>query len=335
MNPAIGAFAFGVAFALSGATPAAEGQQAGRVYRIGFLGTSPLPASRDSSGFRTWNAFVQGLRERGWIEGKNIVIEHRASLGVPEKVSGFAAELVRARVDVLVAVAAAATHAAKRATTTIPIVSVGVQDPVESGFVQSLARPGGNITGLTLTSGLVLVGKQLALLKETIPRVSRVAVLWNAANPMHPSVLSETQDAAREMRLALLPVGPRGPDELDAAFSRIAQERAEALLVLADPMFFAYRVQLADLAAKSRLPAMYNFGSHVEAGGLMAYGISAPELMSRAAGYVDRILRGADPAVLPMEQPTKFELVINKAAARALGLTIPESLLLRADRVID
>jgi len=335
MKLGIGALAVIVAISLISAALTAEGQQPGKIYRIGFLSTSPRPSSLDAAAFHNWNAFIQGLRELGWIEGKNIVIEYRASMGSPEKVSAFAAELVHLRVDVLVAVAAAGTRAAKKATSTIPIVSVGVQDPVDSGIVHSLARPGGNITGPTLTAGLALAGKQLALLRESIPHVSRVAVLWNSANPMHASVLSQTESAARELNIALQPVGPRNPDELDQAFSRIVRERAEALLVLADPMFYAQRSRLAELAAKYRLPAMYNFGGHVEAGGLMAYGVNISDLMRRTASYVDKILKGADPAVLPMEQPTKFEFVINLRTAQALGLTFPKSLLLRADRVIE
>lgn len=335
MTLGTGALVVTAAIALLAATPAVEGREAGKIYRIGFLGTSPLPASPDAADFRNWNAFVQGLRGSGWIEGENIKIEHRASMGVPERVSNFAAELVGLRVDVLVAVGAPSTRAVSQATTTIPIVSVGVQDPVESGIVKSLARPGGNITGLTLTAGLALASKQLALLREMIPGVSRVAVLWNSANPMHASVLSEMQSAARAMHIALQPVAQHDPDKLDQAFSEMVRERAEALLVLADPMLFAHRSRLADLAARNRLPAMYNFGGHVEAGGLMAYGVSASDLMYRTAGYVDKILKGADPAVLPMEQPTKFELVLHRGTARALGLTIPESLLLRADRVIE
>jgi len=310
---------------------AAEAQQAGRVYRIGYLGSTPTTPETA----HLWQAFVEGLREHGYVEGQNIVIERRYSEGRAERTSALAAELVRLRVDVLVAVAASATLAAKEATTTIPIVSVAVQDPVALGSVQSLARPGGNITGPTLTGGLAIVGKQLELLKETVPGVSRVAVLWNPANPMLLQQLRDAEIAARSLNVQLQPVEARSPDELDRAFSAIIQGRPGALLVLADPMFFGQRTRLADFAVKNRLPALYGLRAHVEAGGLMAYGASIPALFRRAAGYVDKLLTGANPAELPMEQPSKFELTINMKTAKALGITIPPAILLRADRVIE
>jgi ABC-type uncharacterized transport system substrate-binding protein len=313
------------------AAPLAAGaQQAGKVYRVGFLSNGWSTASAQVVG-----AFRQGLRELAWVEGQNIVIEYRWAEGRSDRLPDLTAELVRLRVDVLVASAAAATRAAKEATTTTPIVSVGVQDPVALGAVQSLARPRGNITGLTLTGGLAIVGKQLELLKETVPAVSRVAVLWNPANPMLRQQLRETEIAARSLSVQLQPVEARSPDEFDRAFSMIIRGRVEALLVTTDPMFAAQGTRLATLAARNRLPAMYGLRRHVEAGGLIAYGANELDVWRRAASYVDRILKGAKPADLPMEQPTRFELVINLKTAKALGLTIPPSLLARADQVIE
>jgi len=276
------------------------------------------------------------LRELAWVEGQNIVIQYRWAEGRSDRLPDLAAELVRLRVDVLVASGAAATRAAKEATTTIPIVSVAVQDPVALGSVRSLARPGGNITGPTLTGGLAIAGKQLELLKETVTGVSRVAVLWNPANPMLLQQLRDTEIAARSLNVQLQPVvEARSPDEFDRAFSRIIRGRAEALLVSTDPVFAGQATQLANLAARNRLPAMYGLRRHVEAGGLIAYGANELDVWRRAATYVDKILKGAKPAELPVEQPTKFELIINIKTAKSLGLTIPPSLLLRADQVLE
>jgi len=321
-----------LAFALLVAPLAADALQAGKMYRIGYLVGTPPTAG---VALHSWEVFVQGLRELGWVEGKNIEIERRYSEGRYERYPDLVAELVQLRVDVLVASAAPATLAAKKATTTIPIVSVAVQDPVGLGLVQSLARPGGNITGPTLTGGLAILGKQLELLKESVPGVSRVAVLWNPANPMLPPQLRETEVAARALRVHLQPVKARGPEEFDGAFSAIIRERAEVLLVATDPMFFTHATRLADLATRNHLPAMYGLRGHVDAGGLMAYGASVSDLFRRAATYVDKILKGAKPGDLPMEQPTRFELVLNLKTAKALGLTIPQSVLLRADEVIQ
>ena len=319
---------------VSGSLPApplaAEAQPTGKAYRVGFLSNGWSTASSQNVG-----ALRQGLRELAWVEGQNIVIEYRWAEGKSDRLPDLAAELVRLRVDVLVAGGAAATRAAKEATTTIPIVFVGVQDPVALGAVQSLGRPGANITGPTLTGGLAIVGKQLELLKETVPGVSRVAVLWNPANPMHLQQLRDTEIAARALSVQVQPVEARSPDEFDRAFSRIIRGRVEALLVSADPMFGAQGTRLANLAATNRLPAMYGLRRHVEAGGLIAYGANELDLFRRAATYIDRILKGAKPADLPVEQPTKFELVINLKTAKALGLTIPQALLLRADQVIE
>jgi ABC-type uncharacterized transport system substrate-binding protein len=310
---------------------AAEAQQPGNSYRIGYLGTSP-PSTPDS--LRNVEAFRQGLGELGWVEGKNIVIEWRYSAGRGERFPDLAAELVRLKVDLIVAVAAPATHASKQATTTIPIVGIALSDPVGQGLVASLARPGGNVTGLA-TLFPELAAKRLKLLKETLPGVSRVAVLWNAANPGNVLQIGETKVAAQTLGLRLQSVEVRGPKDFQGAFAAMTRGRPEALVSLADPLIFTYQTQIVDFAAKSRLPAMHPFRESVEAGGLMAYSVNIPDMFRRAATYVDRILKGAKPADLPVEQPTKFELVINLKTAKALGLTIPQSFLQRADEVIQ
>ncbi len=308
---------------------AAEAQQAGKVYRIGILGNVPLT---DPEGARVWGAFIQGLRELGYEEGRNITIEFRSSDGKYERLPALAAELVRLKVDVIVAPAAQNVLAAEQATRTIPIVMT-YGDPIASGLVASLARPGGNVTGL---SGLApeIVGKQLELLKEIVPKVSRVAVLWNPANQSHPPLLREAEVAARSLRVQLQTLEVRGPDDFETAFAAVTRERAGALLVPADGMFLLNRIRIADLAARTRLPVMYGLREYVDAGGLVVYAPSIRDSFRHAASYVAKILKGAKPGDLPVEQPTKFELVINLKTAKALGLTIPQSLLLRADEVI-
>ncbi|HET8564415.1 MAG TPA: ABC transporter substrate-binding protein, partial [Candidatus Binatia bacterium] len=246
----------------------------------------------------------------------------------------LAVELVRLKVDIVVAVVTQASLAAKKATGRIPIVMIGVSDPVGSGLVTSLARPGANITGTSSMTAEV-VGKQLELLKETLPKVSRVAALWNPANPIFQAIqLRETEDAARALGVRLQLVEARGPDEIDLAFAAVARERTRALLLLNDPVFNAHRKRIADLSAKHRLPAVSGTLEYTEAGGLMAYGPSFPDMYRRAATYVDKIFKGAKPAELPVEQPTKFELVINLKTAKQIGLTIPPNVLARADKVI-
>jgi ABC-type uncharacterized transport system substrate-binding protein len=309
---------------------AAEAQPAGKVYRIGFLGGTSRTANADLT-----NAFSQGLRELGYVEGQNVAIEYRYAEGKYELFPDFANELVRLKVDVIVAVPTAAALAAKNATGTIPIVTVAVFDPVESGLVASLARRGKNVTGLTLIAGTEIVGKYLELLKESLPKTSRVAVLWNPANAAHPSLVRAAESSARALGLQLQLAGARGPDEVDHALAAMTREHAGALMVLPDSMFVAQRTRLAELATKNRLPAMYALRLHVEAGGLMAYSANLPDSARRAASFVDRILKGAKPADLPVEQPTKFELVINLKTAKALGLTIPPSVLARSDEVIQ
>ena len=276
----------------------------------------------------------QSLREAGYIEGQNLTIEWRNAEGRPERFGELAAELVRLKVDVIVASTPAAIFAAKKATASIPIVMVHTPDPVQLGLVASLGRPGGNITGTTTLSADVSV-KQLELLKEAIPRVARVAVLWNPVNPWHPLARKAAGSAARSLATQLRSVEVRAPDELEAAFAAMTRDRADAVFVLSDPMTFFHRARIADLALKRRLPTMHGVRGYVDAGGLMSYWAYQDDLYRRAASYVDRILKGAKPGDLPIEQPTRFELVFNLKTAKALGLTIPPSLLARADQVID
>jgi len=309
---------------------AADAQQAGKVPRIGFLGTRTLS---DTSPYL--DAFRQGLRELGWVEGQNIVIDDRFAEGRFDRLPNLAAELVRLKVAIIVAAPTPAVVAAKKATETIPIVAIAVGDPVGIGLIASLARPGGNVTGLSFSVGLEIAGKGLELLKETVPKVRRVAVLSNPANPGQPLSIRELNVAAQSLGVQLQLLEARGPNDFDGAFAAMATERVGALLVVADSMFNLHRTRLADLAARSRLPAAYGLRENVEAGGLMSYGPSVRDLFRRAATYVDKVLKGAKPGDLPVEQPTKFELVINLKTAKALGLTIPPSLLGRADEVIQ
>ncbi|HEV2055927.1 MAG TPA: ABC transporter substrate-binding protein [Methylomirabilota bacterium] len=310
---------------------AAEAQQPAKISRIGFL--SPSSPS-DPPMQHSLEVFRHGLGELGYVEGQNIAIESRWAEGKYDRLPGLAAELVRLKVDVIVTAAVPAIRAAKEATSTIPIVMAVVVDPVATGLVASLARPGGNITGLS-NMAPELVGKQLQMLKEVVPKASRVAVLWNPANPGNAPQLREAEAAARTLGVRLQPVEARDPNDFDGAFAAMIRQQAGALIVLLDVMFTDHRTRIADLAAKSRLPAVYGLSEHAEAGGLMAYSASRAALFRRAATYVDKILKGAKPADLPVERPTKFELVINLKTAKALGLTIPPSLLVRADRVIE
>jgi putative ABC transport system substrate-binding protein len=309
----------------------AEAQQAAKIARIGWLGDKPAgnPHVRE--------AFLQGLRDLGYVESRNLVIEYRAAEGNFERFPALAAELVALKVDIIVATGTPAALAATQATRTLPIVFIAVGDPVTSGLVTSLARPGGNVTGSSILDP-DLVGKCLEQLKQAVPGISRVAVLW------HPGVFPERTEkdilkgaevAARSLGVRLQFVEARGPADFDRAFSEMTRARATALTVLSSLMFFNERRRLVDLAAKNRLPAVYTARDYVDAGGLMAYGANPADLFRRAATYVDKILKGAEPADLPVEQPTKFELVINLKTAKALGLTIPPSLLLRADQVIE
>jgi ABC-type uncharacterized transport system substrate-binding protein len=304
----------------------AEAQQPGKVYRIGFLSTDP-PAAH------AWNALLDGLRERGYIKGRNIVFERRFSEGKAERFPEFAAEMVRLSVDIIIVTTTPAAIAAKNATQTIPIIIPTALDPVGAGLVASLARPGGNITGLSSLSP-ELSGKRLELLKEVVPGMTRVAVLWNPANPANASVWKETQAAAGALGLLLYSQEVRGPPDLKGGFPLTAQARPDALLVLSDSLINMRRQQIVEFARQKRLPSVFASTEPVMAGGLMSYGPSLPDRYRRTAYYVDRILKGAKPADLPVEQPTKFEFVINLKAAKQIGLTIPPNVLARADKVI-
>ena len=307
----------------------AEAQPARKVPRVGYLN-----ASSAASATSAVEAFRQGLRELGYVEGRNIVIEYRWADGGFDRLPALAAELARLPVDVIVAPNTLAALAARKATGTIPIIHVVAGDPVGSGLVASLARPGGNVTGLSLFPTLEIGGKQLALLKEAFPTVKHVAVLANPANPPTAGLVRETELAARSLGLQLRVVQVRESKELDDAFASMKKDRVPALSVIPDPLVNDNRGRIVAFAATNRLPAIYPYRTFVDAGGLMSYGVDLTELSRRAATYVDRILKGAKPADLPIEQPTKFEFVVNLKAANALGLTIPPSLLLRADHVI-
>lgn len=305
-------------------------QQAGKVYRIGVLSVNSRPAS-----LHFIEAFEQGLRDRGYVEGRNIALEYRFAEGRPERLPDMGVELVRLKVDLIVAANDGHVRAARQATTTIPIVMFLAADPVGEGLVESLARPGGNITGLTTDVTLETWGKRLQLLKDLAPKISRVAVLSNSAFRPNAARWKPTQDAARQLGVTLLPAEIRGPDDLQNAFATMVRGNAEGFIVFQDPVLYARRSQIVELAAKNRLPAVYPFREGPDAGGLLSYGPDFLDLARRAAVYVDRIFQGAKPGDLPIEQPTKLELVVNLRAAKALGLTIPPSFLARADHVVE
>src|SRR5215468_797249 len=319
-----------MAILLLAAPLAAEAQQAGKVYRVGYLS-----AGSHETQDPVVQALLRGLVGRGWIEGQNLMLERRWAEGRNERLPALAAELVQRNVDVIVAVADAAALAAKDRTKTVPVVMLLVGDPVGSKLVASLARPGGNVTGMTFTPTLELLGKRLAFLKEAVPHASRVAILSNPANPSHVRELKEVQAAAGPLKLQVHRLEARSPEEFDRVFAAMRRERSEGLLVLVDSMFTIHRTRLAELAATYHLPTLYWIREFVVAGGLMAYGVNIVDYVEGAASYVDRILKGARASDLPVEQPTKFELVINLKTARRLGLTIPPSLLVRADQVIE
>jgi putative tryptophan/tyrosine transport system substrate-binding protein len=318
-----------VVLAVSLLAPLAAEAQAGKMYRIAFLAT----ASGQSQAYQV-DALRAGLHDLGYLEGKNIVIEYRWAEGKYDRLPDLAAELVRLKVDVIVTGGTQSTQAAMKATTTIPIVMVGTGDPLRSGLVASLARPGGNVTGSTQL-GAEVAGKRLQILKDIVPNVSRVAFLWNRANVSHMPYFNELQAAARGLRLTLQSVEVQEPHEFEKAFAGMMRERPDALIVTADGTHQLRQASIVDFAAKRRLPVMYQLKEYVEAGGLMSYGTSITDIYRHAAIYVDKILKGAKPADLPVEQPTKFDLVINLKTAKALGLTIPQSVLLRADQVIE
>jgi putative tryptophan/tyrosine transport system substrate-binding protein len=310
---------------------AAKAQQVEKIARIGYLGSGRAAQPHLNEAFR------QGLRDLGYIEGRNLVMEYRDAEGKFDRLPALAAELVALKVDVIVVGNTPAAVAAKQATGTLPIVFTGVGDPVASGFVTSLAHPGGNMTGLSITVGPELVGKRLELLKQVVPAVSRVAVLWRpgAVGERPDLLLPVAEVAARALGVRLQILEARGPTDFDRAFSEMTRARADALYVVGSNTFFTERRRLVNLAAQNRLPATYPSRDFVDAGGLMSYGPNLVDVFRRAAYYVDRILKGSKPADLPIEQPTTFELVINLQTARALGITVPHSLLLRADYVIQ
>jgi putative ABC transport system substrate-binding protein len=308
---------------------AGEAQQPAKVPRIGVLWSVS-----ESAGAPLLEAFKQGLRDLGYVEGKNVALEHRWAEGKPERHPGFAAEPVRLKVDIIVAGIAVATQAAQTATKTTPIVMVAVPDPVGSGFVRSLARPGGNTTGLSLLA-VDLAAKQLELLKEAVPKASQVAVLSNPGATAHPLMLQELKLAAPRLKLTLQVLEVRGAEEFQGAFAVMMRDHAGALLVLPDAMFFSHRPRIVELAAKHRLAAMYGLLDYAAAGGLMAYAADVRDNWRRSATYVDRILKGAKPADLPVEQPTRMKFIINLKTAKSLGITIPASVLARADELIE
>jgi ABC-type uncharacterized transport system substrate-binding protein len=308
-----------------------DAQQAARIPRIGYLATHMAINSHQHA------AFLQGLYDLGYVAGRSIAIEYRDADGKLERLPALATDLVALKVDVILTAAGTlAALAARQASRTVPIVFVAVGNPVTSGLVASLAHPGGNLTGLSAVTP-ELTSKWLELLKQAVPGVRRVAFVWQPGGlgDADQEVLSEAEVAARALSLRLQLVEARGPADIDKAFSEAIRARAGAVIVLSTPMFGSERRRLVDLAAKYRLPTMYSFRGYVDAGGLMSYGSNLADLFRRAANYVDKILKGAMPADLPVEQPTKFELVINLKTAKALGLTIPQSLLVRADQVIE
>jgi len=310
---------------------AARAQQpAGRVYRVGFL----VIASREQT-LHLVKAFEEGLRSLGYHVGENVVIEYRFANGELERLPALAAGLVRLGVDVIVTGTNANTVAAMKATTTIPIVTTNSIDPIGTGLVASLARPGGNVTGFTADTGDEIFGKRLELLKETLPNLSRVGILWNPDVAPNHSRLTSIREAAPALGMTLVPAEARGLDAIEQAFATMVRERVQGFVVLSDGVLFNYRGQIADMALRNRLPAASTQSEYAEAGFLLTYGVDFRDLFRRSAVFVDKIFKGAKPADLPVEQPTKFDLVINLKSAKALGVEVPTSMLQRADEVIE
>jgi putative ABC transport system substrate-binding protein len=320
----VGTFAIALTFVFGGA--AAQAQLAKRIPRIGFLSVRAGVESREE-------AFRHGLRELGYIEGQNLIVEWRFAKGQANRLPELASELVQLKLDVIVTAGTEATQAAKNATGAIPVVQTGTSDPVGSGFIASLSRPGGSLTGLSLDAP-GLGGKRLEILKESFPKVSRIAVLYGRASPSSKVIMAETEQAAQALKVQLQPLGVEAAKELESAFSAMTRERAEALVKLPSALLTSFRKQIVELATKSRLPAMYEDRIIVEDGGLMSYGPDITDLYRRSTMFVDKILKGAKPGDLPVEQPTKFEFIINLKAAKQIGLTIPPNVLARADKVI-
>jgi putative ABC transport system substrate-binding protein len=314
-----------LALGILAAPVAAGAQQAGKVYRIGYL----------TAGGGVEQVFRDAMRQLGYVEGRNLVIEGRFAERKLERLPELAAELVRHKVDVIVTITTPAAQAAKNATTTIPVVMAGSAQPVELGLIASLARPGGNVTGVTNNPGSGFTGKRLQLLKEAAPTIRRVATIHDLSIAPEAQAWPEMQAAARTLSLTLLSKDVRTAEDFDSAFAAITRERADALIVLPNALNVTHTKRIVDFAAKNRLPTMFGDGNAVRAGGFMSFWTNWGDLRRRAAAYVDKILKGAKPADLPVEQPTRFELVINLKTAKALGLTIPQSVLIRADQVIQ
>lgn len=309
-----------------GLVPSAAAQDAGRVYRLGFLASGGSAANKS-----VIDAFRDGLRELGWTEGRNITIEYRFAEGRFDRLPSLADELVRANVDIIFASPSPAALAAHRATRTIPIVMASVADPVALGIVQSLRRPGGNVTGTSYSFDLDIFAKHLQLLHEAVPSARKVAVLWNPGNPGHVIAVRNVGATARSLGIALHFVEAREPENLESAFADMDRQRAQAVLVMSDSLFGTYATELAALTSRHRLPSIHGARANVEAGGLMLYGPNIPRQARQAAAYVDKILKGAQPSDLPVEQPTTFDLVVNPRTAKQLGIELPASLMLRAE----
>jgi putative ABC transport system substrate-binding protein len=315
---------------------AARAEEAGKKYTIGIFtaGSQIIAGGGPVQNAAFWIAFFDALRDLGWVEGKNLLVERRYAENQLERLPVLAAELVRLNVDVIVGSGTLAPLAAKRATSTIPIVMNAAGDPLGSGLVANLARPGGNVTGMSLMAP-DLGGKRLELLKELLPRLARVAVLWNAANPYSAILFKETQTAGRTLGIEVQSLEVRKPEDLDDAFQAARRQHPDALVSVEDPFTGAFRKRIADFALAEHLPSLYGLSEDVKEGGLISYGANLADLFRRSAGYVDKILRGAKPGDLPVQQPARFELVINLKTARALGLDVPPTLLARADHVIE
>jgi putative ABC transport system substrate-binding protein len=312
---------------------ATEAQPAAKTFRVGLL--TPIPATESGQTSPLVVALIDGLRELGYVEGRNLVLEQRHAASRPEQLPERAAELVRARMDLIVAVGSQASLAAKATTASVPIVMIGVAGPVEIGLVANLARPGGNVTGLAFTTGQQIYAKHLELLKEIVPKVSRVAVVIDPRSPTYEVNRRELDVAARALGLTLLVHEVRSPADLAHAFGVMPGQRAGAVFVVPNPFVYGQRQLILELAARHRVPGVHGFREFVDDGGLLYYGTDLPAMWRRAATFVDKILKGARPADLPVEQPSKFELVVNLRTARGLGLTVPPALLSRADHVID
>ena len=330
-----------LALALHVVTVPSHAQQPGKVYRIGYLGAGAFVPTEEThpqkcpvTGQTNWQAWLAGLREHGYIPGHNVVIECRWTEGRENRAPDLARELVSLKPDLMVVAYTVNVRAVKQATSTVPIVMVAVSNPVERGLVVNLARPGGNVTGLTDTP-LEMQGKLLQLLKEAVPSISRVAVLSHPSGTPEPTFGRERETAAQALGLTLQRYEVQEPNELEAAFASMTKAKAEALFVVADAFWNDHIQRIADLAAQSRLPAVYPWRNFVTAGGLMSYDVNRPAIFRRLGFYADRILKGAKPGDLPVEQPSKFDLLINLKTAKALGLAIPQSLLMRADEVIE